>query len=270
MRNVYFFCPWYFTHPIHRHCFSCSSIGVTNGALTPAPTGRHHVCKGISHPQIHSLWRWRLQRLSKRWVILTAIRDRPPKADPPHCLLVCSSIPAVASCAYLSIKRNSLRKNSHVAWHADKASCIMKRGAVWIWVGRNGKKKLRACNCRPSNQIFQNSLSGLVGETFWQMNYVCVIICHFIQRWSTDAVDPVANNKLTRIISGKTIVTPVGDAGGTNKFRRRNHPKHSTLTAGSFVEGLLCILLTTDCTAGDWGCILSNVWMIMCNKLEIV
>lgn len=89
MRNVYFFCPWYFTHPINRHCFLRSSIGVTNGALILAHAGRHRTYKGISHPQIHSLWRWRLQRLSKSWDILTAIRDRPSKADPPYCLPVC-------------------------------------------------------------------------------------------------------------------------------------------------------------------------------------
>lgn len=29
--------------------------------------------------------------------------------------------------------------------------------------------------------------------------------------------------------------------------------EHWRLTASSLVEGLLCILLTTDCAAGDWG-----------------
>ena len=121
---------------------------------------------------------------------------------------VCSSIRAVASSAYFCIKRNSLRTNSHVAWLGDKASCIMKLGAVWMWVGGNGKKSqgLQLSAIKPDF----SELSSLVDETFWQVNSLYVIICHFVLRLSTAAVDPVANNKLTRIISGKAVVTLMG------------------------------------------------------------
>jgi hypothetical protein len=38
-----------------------------------------------------------------------------------------------------------------------------------------------------------------------------VIVFNLMQLWSTHAVDAVANNRLTSIISGKVIVTPMGN-----------------------------------------------------------
>lgn len=66
-----------------------------------------------------------LQLLSKRWDILITVHGQDPKTDPPPCLLVCSNICAIASCASYSIKRDS--SGQFPTWHV----MAMKVRAFW-------------------------------------------------------------------------------------------------------------------------------------------